>query len=80
MRIHGHSIGRRFVVGLGITALLVLGAATNASAEPLPLPGACAEDFSLSFEVLQDNTEATTFIRGDETIVPHHRRLEDPTG
>ncbi len=69
MKIHGHSIGRRFVVGLGIVALLVLGVATNASAQPSPLPGACGEDFPLTFEVLENNLKETTFIRGDETIV-----------
>lgn len=60
MKISGHSIGRRFVVGLGITALLVLGIATNASAQP-----AC----EFSFEVLQNNLKEKTFIRGGETIV-----------
>jgi hypothetical protein len=65
---HGHSIGRRFVVGLGITALLVLGVATNASAEPTPPPPACG-DFDVTFEVLQNNLTERTFIRGDETIV-----------
>jgi hypothetical protein len=68
LKIHGHSIGRRFVVGLGITALLVLGVATNASAQPEPLPG-CGADVPLTFEVLQNNLKEKTFIRGDETIV-----------
>ena len=57
---HGHSIGRRFVVGLFFTALLVLGVATNASAQP---------ECSFTYEVLQNNLTEKTFIRGDETIV-----------
>ena len=69
MNNYGHSIGRRFFVSFGIMALLVLGVATNASAQPSPLPGACGEDFPLTFEVLQNNLKEKTFIRGDETIV-----------
>lgn len=58
MTTHTHSRGRRFFVGIGVTALTLLGGTANASAEDnYPC------DFPLEFEVLTNKVTERTFTR-----------------